>query len=103
MDNYIKRHRNDAEFVRKTVKGLGLGIFSKSPSDAVTAVTVPEGVDGAELVSSLKSKGVTFAGGQAQLKGKIFRIAHMGGITRKDLEIALEKLKETLREQNTKV
>ncbi|UCD55073.1 MAG: alanine--glyoxylate aminotransferase family protein [Candidatus Omnitrophota bacterium] len=99
VDNFIKRHAGDAEFVRKHIKDLGLKLFSKSPSDAVTAIKIPEGVDAAKLINSLKSKGVTFAGGQGTLKGKIFRIAHMGSIVRADLEYALGKLKETLGEQ----
>jgi len=96
VDNFIARHKSDAEFVHKSIKGMGLLLFSKSPSNAVTAVCVPEGTDGAKLISSLKAENVTLAGGQAQLKGKIFRIAHMGGVTRKDLEFALGKLKEAV-------
>ena len=77
---------------------MNLEIFSESPSNAVTAVKIPEGIDGADLIKSLKAKGVTFAGAQAHLKGKIFRIAHMGGIMGKDLEYALGVLRETLKE-----
>ncbi|MGB2705723.1 MAG: alanine--glyoxylate aminotransferase family protein [Candidatus Omnitrophota bacterium] len=99
LDNFIARHCRDAEFVRKSIKEMGLSLFSKFPSNAVTAIGVPDGVDAAGLISSLKEKGVTLAGGQAHLKGKIFRIAHMGAITRKDLEFALDKLKETLGEK----
>ncbi|MDP2933529.1 MAG: alanine--glyoxylate aminotransferase family protein, partial [bacterium] len=69
VDEFIKRHASDAEFVRKSAKELGLRLFSRFPSNAVTAINVPEGVDGEKLVSSLKSKGVTFAGGQDYLKG----------------------------------
>ena len=99
LDNFIARHGRDAEFVRKSVMDMGLSLFSKFPSDAVTAVRVPDGIDAAALISALKEKGVTFAPGQGHIKGKIFRIAHMGAITRKDLEFALGKLKETLGEQ----
>jgi aspartate aminotransferase-like enzyme len=98
VDEFIKKHGDDARFVRKSVEDLGLELFSKSPSAAVTAVKVPEGVDGARLIASLKSEGVTFAGGQAELKGKIFRIAHMGGIRRADLEFAIGKLKGVVKE-----
>jgi len=98
IDGFIKRHQEDAKYVHSYIKDLGLLLFSQFPSNAVTAVKVPEGIDGAELIKKLKSKDVTFAGGQAELKGKIFRIAHMGGVGRKDLEFALEKLKETLEE-----
>ena len=99
VDNFIKRHVEDAAFLREAIKGLGMEIFSKSPSNAVTAVKSPEGVDAADIIKSLKTKDVTFAGGQAQLKGKIFRIAHMGGIRKDDLKVAIEKLHETLKEQ----
>ncbi|MFH1594373.1 MAG: alanine--glyoxylate aminotransferase family protein [Candidatus Omnitrophota bacterium] len=98
VDAFIRRHREDARYVRETIKEMGLTLFSRFPSDAVTAANIPGPVDGAKLLSSLKSKGVTLAGGQAELKGKIFRIAQMGGITRKDLEFALGILKDTLKE-----
>lgn len=98
IDNFIARHRKDAEYVRSEVKKMGLEIYSKFPSDAVTAVNIPQGVDGSALIKALKAKGITVAGGQGDLKGKIFRIAHMGGITRTDLEYALKMLKETLSE-----
>ena len=97
VDNFIARHKSDAEFVKNYIKNLGLSLFSKSPSDAVTAVKVPEGTDAGKIISSLVAKGVTFAGGQAHLKGKIFRIAHMGGITRKDLQFGLDQLRKTLK------
>ena len=98
VDKFIKRHTADAGFVHKYLKDLGIELFSKLPSNAVTAARVPSGIDGGKLVNTLKTKGITFAGGQAQLKGKIFRIAHMGGVTRDDLQYSLDKLKETLKE-----
>ena len=102
VDKFIKRHQEDANFVWDSAKSMGLELFSKSPSYAVTAVKIPPAVDTAKLISTLKTKGITFAGGQAQLKGKIIRIAHMGGVTKKDLEFALSKLKETLKEESVK-
>jgi len=98
VDNYIKRHKEDAKYVRNEIKNMGLELFSKSPSNAVTAVKVPEGIDGANLIKSLKTKSISFAGGQGSFKGKIFRIAHMGGIRREDLKHALKVLKKTLSE-----
>jgi len=103
VDAFIKRHRADAEFLHNSVKELGLKLFSKSPSFAVTAVNIPKEIDTAKLIKALKAKDVTFAGGQAQLKGKIIRIAHMGGIVRPDLEHALKILKETLKSESLKV
>jgi len=102
VDNSIKRHTDDAEYLRSELKKMGLEIFSKSPSNAVTAAMVPQGIDGGALIKALKQKGITFAGGQAELKGKIFRIASMGAITRKDLDRGLSALKDVLKELEVK-
>ena len=57
---------------------LGLKVFAKSPSPAVTAIVAPEGIDGQDIYKTLwKKYGVTGAG-QDELKGKIFRIGHVG-------------------------
>ncbi|MEA3488730.1 MAG: alanine--glyoxylate aminotransferase family protein [Candidatus Omnitrophota bacterium] len=79
LDNVLARHARLARATRGAVKAMGLEMFSKRPSSAVTAVNVPVGVDGAALVKKMRDEqGVTIAGGQAALKGKIFRIAHLG-------------------------
>lgn len=68
-----------AATVRAGIKALGLEIFPQNPSNALTAVKVPKGVDGVELVKRLRTEfGITAAGGQGQLKGKIFRLTQMG-------------------------
>ena len=103
VDKFIAQHAANAEFLRQSVTRMGLELFSKYPSNALTAVKVPEGIDGKRIVNAMKAKNIIFAGGQAHLKGKIFRIAHMGAITREDLEYALGKLKETLEELGHKV
>lgn len=100
VDNVIAEHRSQANAFREAAKAIGLSIFSKSPSSAVTGVNTPAGMDADALIKLLKTEyGVTFAGGQEALKGKIFRCAHMGGIDKehtieaiKALEIAIAKL-----------
>ncbi|MGB2998080.1 MAG: alanine--glyoxylate aminotransferase family protein [Phycisphaerae bacterium] len=92
--------RRRAEATRAAAKALGLKPFSKSPSDSVTAICVPEGVDGEALSKVMANDfGVRIAGGQAHLKGKIIRFSHMGYIDAFDclaavgaLEMALGKL-----------
>jgi aspartate aminotransferase-like enzyme len=83
------------------MKALGLELLAPgSPSDAVTAVKVPSNVDGGAITKTLRDKyGVTIAGGQSQLKGKIFRISHMGYVSKADIllivgmtEVALKEL-----------
>ncbi|MDD5496375.1 MAG: alanine--glyoxylate aminotransferase family protein [Candidatus Omnitrophica bacterium] len=91
VDNVIAEHKKQALAYRAAAKALGLDLFSKSPSFAVTAISVSSGMNADELIKLLKSEfGVTFAGGQEQLKGKIFRVAHMGGI---DEEHTIESIK----------
>ncbi len=79
LDNVLARHARLANATREAVKALGLELFAKNPSNAVTAVKVPENVDGLALVKKMRDEQrITIAGGQAGLKGKIFRIAHLG-------------------------
>jgi len=91
VDNVIAEHQNQAKAFREAMKAIGLSIFSKSPSSAVTGVNTPQGMDSDVLIKLLTTEyGVRFAGGQDTLKGKIFRCAHMGGI---DKEHTIEALK----------
>lgn len=100
IDNLINRHRKNSKAVRDAVKALDLELFApQAYSEAVTAVMVPEGVDGGKLVKTMRDKyGVAIAGGQSQLKGKIFRIATMGYITEDDLKKGFEVLETVLAE-----
>ncbi len=67
-----------AKATRAAAEALGLKIFSAQPSDSVTGILYPDGV-GDEFRKCLRSKyGVSVAGGQDALKGKAFRISHMG-------------------------
>ncbi len=91
IDNVIAEHQSQARAFREACKSIGLKIFSRSPSSAVTAVNTPDGMDADSLIKLLKTEfGVTFAGGQEALKGKVFRCAHMGGI---DMEHTIESIK----------
>lgn len=79
LEYYWNHYARLAASFRAGVQALGLAIFPKVPSNALTAVTVPSGVEGKALVSRLREEyGVTVAGGQGQLKGRIFRVTHMG-------------------------
>ena len=99
MERVWARSAKLAEETRHELKQMGLELFSKAPSNTLTAVKVPAGIDGEKLVSVMRDeKGVTMAGGQGDMKGKVFRIAHMGFITKADIEIGISVLKETLEE-----
>ncbi len=97
IENVWKRHAVLASATRAGVQGLGLEVFSQAPSNVVTAFNVPEGVDGAGLVKWIRDKlGVSFAGGQGSLKGKIVRVAHLGWVDELDIYQAMSALEIAL-------
>lgn len=104
LEYIFKRHKVMAEATRAAAGALGLELFAPTAaSDAVSAVKVPAGLDGEKLVKTMRDTyGVTIAGGQAELKGKIFRIAHMGYITESDIITGLACLEKVLSQMGYK-
>ncbi|HEC69801.1 MAG TPA: alanine--glyoxylate aminotransferase family protein [Candidatus Omnitrophica bacterium] len=85
-----------SEAVRKSLSSLGLKLFSKNPSSSVTAVSL-EDLDTQQIVKKMRSMfGISIAGGQSHLKGKIIRIAHMGYINEQDIVMTLSCLEKVL-------
>lgn len=80
IENVFKRHAINAEATRQAVKSLGLKLLACDlPSNAATGCFLPENIDGKKFVKYLRDKcGVSLAGGQDQLAGKILRISHLG-------------------------
>lgn len=99
LQNVFARHARLAEATRRAFKGMGLELFPKeSPSNSVTAVMAPEGIDGQAIYKNLREKyGVTAAGGQDKLKGKVFRIAHLGYAGVFDVITAVSAVEMTLK------
>ncbi|MEP6601033.1 MAG: alanine--glyoxylate aminotransferase family protein [Nitrospirota bacterium] len=91
LGNVFSRHARMAQAMREGMKAAGLSLFPKqNPSDALTVVSTPDGVDGQAVYKNLREQyGITAAGGQDHLKGKIFRISHMGYIDTFDVIQAL--------------
>ncbi len=84
------------EALRRALETLGFGIFSRSPSASVTAGEV-KSMDASLIIKKMASDfGITIAGGQAELKGKIIRIAHMGYINASDVLTCLAALEEVV-------
>jgi aspartate aminotransferase-like enzyme len=100
LENVFKRHEKLAAATRAAVKALGLELYAPdSPSNALTAVKVPEGIQGAKLKTLFFEKfGITVAGGQDQAKGKIIRIAHLGYYERLDMVMVISALEMLLKE-----
>lgn len=95
----LERHRLLSEATKEGVRALGLDLDGDHPERAwaVTAVRAPEGIDGNELVAKVRrDHGIILAPGQGPLKGKVFRIGHLGNYDRFDILRCLAALELTL-------
>jgi aspartate aminotransferase-like enzyme len=105
LEKVFKRHARLADATRAAAKALGLELYAPdSPSNAVTAINAPAGIDGQKIVKILRDKhNITIAGGQSEAKGKIFRIAHMGYLDAYDIIMVVSALEMTLKELGVSV
>lgn len=99
LEAIFARHALLARAMREGVRAAGLSLFPKErPSDALTAIAAPDGIDGQGVYKNLRTQyGMTAAGGQDHLKGKIFRISHMGYIDSFDVITALAAVEMTIK------
>ncbi|PYX50974.1 MAG: alanine--glyoxylate aminotransferase family protein [Acidobacteria bacterium] len=68
-----------AEMTRAGAKALGLKLYASAPAAALTAICAPEGIDSGKIVKEFReSFDAVVANGQGEMKGKLFRIAHIG-------------------------
>lgn len=97
MDAVHARHARHAEACRAAAGLWGLDLFSERPSNGLTAIRAPEGKDGQEPVVKLREEhGMRIAGGQAPMKGKLFRLGHMGHYADRDILDLLDAMEKTL-------
>ncbi len=97
MENVWKRHARLAEASRAAMRAIGCEMFSKNPANTVTAVSVPEGVEGGKIVKTLREQfGMIIAGGQDHLKGRIFRFATLGYYNDFDVITIVDAVEQTL-------
>jgi aspartate aminotransferase-like enzyme len=97
LSSLFSRHHKLAKAARMGGVAMGLSLFAKTPSNATTALSLPEKLDGELLSKRLKEHyGVTLGGGQDQLKGKIIRIGHVGYFDAFDIITALAALEMAL-------
>jgi aspartate aminotransferase-like enzyme len=104
MEQIFARHKKMADATRAAIKALGLELFApEAASDVVTAAKVPAGIDGEKLVKTMRDTyGVTIAGGQDEMKGKLIRIAHMGFIEEFDIIAGISCLEKVLAQMGYK-
>jgi len=103
IENMWNDYKLLAKAARAGMKALGLELFGEVPCEVVTSALVPEAIGG-KIVKTLREKyGVSIAGGQGDLKGKIIRFAHMGYIGKADLLVGFACLEMVLAELGVKV
>jgi len=105
LPDIFKRHSRLAAGARAAAEALGLEIFPKDlRSESVTAIKVPEGVNGKAIPGRMQDVyGVTIAGGQGELAGKIFRIGHLGYVDESDMLTAVGALESVLADLGRRV
>ena len=101
LDAVYERHRLLGRATRGAARALDLELLGEADDNAavVTAIRLPETIDGARVPRTMRDRyGVTIAGGQGRLKGTIARIAHCGYFGAFDIVVTLAAFEMTLRE-----
>jgi aspartate aminotransferase-like enzyme len=100
LENVLARHDLLARATRAGVEAMGLDLFGDPDerSTVVTAIELPESIDGGKVPGLLRKRGITANGGQSQLKGKILRLAHCGYFGAFDIVTSLAGLELVLNE-----
>jgi aspartate aminotransferase-like enzyme len=106
LEAAFDRHARLGRACREGAKAMGLELFSpdEERSAVVTAIRTPDGVDATEIVSGLRDRfGITIANGQGELKGKIFRIGHIGWFDVFDISTALAAVELVLADAGAQI
>ena len=101
LENVFARHKRLMTTTRAAVKALGLPLLAAddAASPAITSVMPPESVDAQKVRTLMKKRfDIALADGQDHLKGKIFRIGHLGFVSDRDILAAISSLEAVLRE-----
>ena len=95
--NTITRHKRLALATRSAIQALGLPLFAAAPANTLTSIRLPAEIDGKAFISLMRDTyGITYAGGQSQLSGKIVRIAHLGWMNENDVIVAISAFERGL-------
>jgi aspartate aminotransferase-like enzyme len=104
LEACFTRHQRLARAARAGMTALGLTLYSKSASNAMTTVLAPDGVDSEKLVKHLFARyGIKLVGGQDAAKGKIFRIAHLGYFDEFDMLVVIGAIERGLHDLGAKI
>jgi serine---pyruvate transaminase len=106
LEAAFDRHARLGRACREGAKAMGLELFSpdEERSAVVTAIRAPDGIDATEIVAALRDRfGITIANGQGDLKGKIFRIGHIGWFDVFDITTALAAVELALADAGAEI
>lgn len=98
LENRFERHERYASAIRSGLISLGFSIYTDETCLAPTlsVVKYPEGIDDQAFRQKLDEQGVVVAGGLGPTAGQIFRLGHMGNLTREDIIFAFDAIEKTL-------
>jgi len=104
-DGVFARHAACAAMTRAGLRALGFELLAADAvaSRTVTAARIPEGLDWKAFNGALKRRGLEVAGGQGRLKGRIFRLGHLGSVTTDDILAAIGVLEAVAIDQGLDV
>ncbi len=95
----VERHRRFGGAVRSAIEALGLESLPEAPTNTLTVVNCTDALDGTQVVSHLADRyGYRIANGQDQLKGRVFRLGHMGALTDEDVLGLVDRVERTLKD-----
>jgi len=88
-------HEKWASVFREKMTGLGFKFLAKKPTNALSTILMPEGVESTPIIADIRDKeGILFANGQQELKGRLIRFGHMGHSNEADTLKAIEVLEK---------
>jgi alanine-glyoxylate transaminase/serine-glyoxylate transaminase/serine-pyruvate transaminase len=98
MEARFARHKKSARAIRAALSALGFGFFTEEPflAETLTLATYPSGVEDLAFRSTLYQNGVLVAGGLGETAGKVFRMGHMGNLSRDQIFFALDAMENAL-------
>lgn len=97
LDNVYARHARLAAACREGLGALGLPLYAKVPSNGVTAIGEMEPPMPEQILRGVREQhGLRMTGGQGSMKGKIFRVGHMGAYTDGDIADVVAAVKDVL-------
>lgn len=97
IENVWDRVYEIAKYSRVRAEEIGFKIFPRKPVYSLSAFSMPDKLDSGLLIDAMKNKyDIVLANGQDDLKGKIFRISHMGNFNKDDFELLFELIEKEI-------